>query len=956
MKQKDFAKLLMAFGVGVAYSQKSRKKGSRSFSPKVKKYLGLPDVELRSSDDFTGTRVAARATTSERQLWNLASTNTYGAQRDMILIALREAYQNSMDAIDLALEQGLIEKGQFNVIWDQRETPNGPEVDLILQDNGIGMSAEDIRDRFLSLGAKGGKTQTSRGGFGYAKAAILMLAQNFEFEIRTRNLLYTSSAFRPQAGEEFYVEDFRMENGVPVPLEYFAGTSLRLKNINLKYINNRTNLVLTPRLQTASYASSMDQRDIDKEWKRIAEFLYLNKFDYKKYGIAFFVHTADVFSLYYKSFGDMTLQSFAEHLLLPLDFETTLYRENKIWLFDKGKGMGLQIGRTDRDIVEAEKPYYFAMGTYALPVGYGADYVDSSIKTKRSLYVVVTIQGQVQFIIERGVDKDDASFPLIYLDLYPKVKAIEDDYPLDLARLRLNSRSDEALRKLINAIKRSTEQVRDLFDAEFYQTSYFNMVTQDWTSLSMGEGFETTREDDKYKEVGTPIRLTYHSVNAIEMGSYRARLVEEYNRELRWTPISVWEIIDKADTHPQWSSSPQQGRANIMKLKGTVLSPFSFLLTENLSSASYTIFRDFFKTIYLLLLDEDELNPHDFKTQGKFKLTGQVLGRLAKFKKQFGLSASMSEEKAKRFFAVFCPDPMINFNTKVQGFDNPAIYGMYLFLLYTNIGSPDEEDALGRFAYSYALIRRYWFDANNFDESAYFQNAKVQKYLLSEVPSVKIVGDQAIEVFTNPLFGSMFMRCDYGGDYSLMETPYSFVAFCFWAKSLQLVIETVQKDPHSFKDLWTYFDKEYASRSVYVGTVFDDPVVKRRGRLKQKSGIAMAMNRTTGNDYYLLINPILYWNIRKQTNDASKIAILIFRTLVHELTHCGVHYHGEDFTVAEARIFKDLVLAGIPFEMAELLIYIDPTVKAPRGSKKSVIQRQLNYLQQKGGSRGSCSR
>lgn len=128
--------------------------------------------------------------------WRMMAQEAYPSG-DLLVVAMREALQNSVDAIGYAysgkdglnqrvppeyrLERG---EGQFRVTWDV-ETRT-----LTFEDNGIGMSEDTLRSKFLVLGAsgKGGEGSESVGGFGVAKAVILGISDSSDWELWTRDL------------------------------------------------------------------------------------------------------------------------------------------------------------------------------------------------------------------------------------------------------------------------------------------------------------------------------------------------------------------------------------------------------------------------------------------------------------------------------------------------------------------------------------------------------------------------------------------------------------------------------------------------------------------------------------------------------------------------------------------------------------------------------------------------
>lgn len=153
------------------------------------------DVGIVQAEEAPGALVAeGQAGVNPGVMWRHFTTSTY-TSGDLVVVATREALQNSVDAIHAALRAKQIAPGtgRFDVQW----TAGGERATITWCDNGIGMSAEDIVQRFLVLGEQSGKDQSAgsfetRGGFAVAKAVILGISQTFTWSLYTR-------AFRAEA-------------------------------------------------------------------------------------------------------------------------------------------------------------------------------------------------------------------------------------------------------------------------------------------------------------------------------------------------------------------------------------------------------------------------------------------------------------------------------------------------------------------------------------------------------------------------------------------------------------------------------------------------------------------------------------------------------------------------------------------------------------------------------------
>lgn len=153
-----------------------------------------------------------RATANTAAMWNLLAGKLYGADTDVAVLATREALQNSRDAIDRALKAGKLprEGGRFDVRFGLQD--DGATW-LEWVDNGIGMSPEVVRTKFLSIGDTTKTSGEDAGGFGIAKAIILGCSSTFRWEMHTQDWIYTANGFdapvRPTRAS-FYMQGVRL--------------------------------------------------------------------------------------------------------------------------------------------------------------------------------------------------------------------------------------------------------------------------------------------------------------------------------------------------------------------------------------------------------------------------------------------------------------------------------------------------------------------------------------------------------------------------------------------------------------------------------------------------------------------------------------------------------------------------------------------------------------------------
>ena len=251
---------------------------------KLQAFLDIPGVDM-GGEPRTGNPTGRKRRRNAEELgtmeigadpaiaWKYAARNTYEGG-DLPVIASREALQNGVDAIRMALNAKQITRGRFDVHWD-----SGART-LTFTDNGIGMDERVLR-KFVTLGlgekrgdeqAKAGiklgvrryrkphgdntgayvfringlyqfsagsqqkkleqdfvfdfATKGAAGGFGWAKAVILGVSETFRWDIHTRNIKMDGA----KVGTKMQ----------PVRAPFRQGTQLRVYDISPKFETDYT--------------------------------------------------------------------------------------------------------------------------------------------------------------------------------------------------------------------------------------------------------------------------------------------------------------------------------------------------------------------------------------------------------------------------------------------------------------------------------------------------------------------------------------------------------------------------------------------------------------------------------------------------------------------------------------------------------------------------------------------
>jgi hypothetical protein len=155
--------------------------------------------------------------TNDARMWRHFTTSVYQSS-DLPVLATREALQNSVDAVRAAVRKRQLRAGdgRFSVTWDPARRT------LTWEDNGVGMDAATVANKFLSLGDTGKEgaedSSEAAGGFGVAKAVILGVSPTFRYELHTRDKKYIS-------------EGFDKPPKAPVEAPHLAGTRLTVFDI-----------------------------------------------------------------------------------------------------------------------------------------------------------------------------------------------------------------------------------------------------------------------------------------------------------------------------------------------------------------------------------------------------------------------------------------------------------------------------------------------------------------------------------------------------------------------------------------------------------------------------------------------------------------------------------------------------------------------------------------------------
>ncbi len=193
---------------------------ARANGPADRARLQVDRVSLRAAlgedgalVEELGAKATGRPGADAAVMWRYFTTSVYQSG-DLPVLATREALQNSVDAIKAAVRARQLRagEGRFSVRWDPDRRA------LSWEDNGIGMDADTILTKFLSLGASGkadaGDSGEAAGGFGVAKAVILGTSPTFRWELHSRDNLAVSAG----SGQDVQVYDAPHRQGTRITI------------------------------------------------------------------------------------------------------------------------------------------------------------------------------------------------------------------------------------------------------------------------------------------------------------------------------------------------------------------------------------------------------------------------------------------------------------------------------------------------------------------------------------------------------------------------------------------------------------------------------------------------------------------------------------------------------------------------------------------------------------------
>ena len=134
--------------------------GKRDVLVGKKKTQRLADLEPM------GQEITAKPGANTARLAKLLGPKLYGEPTNMDQVTVKELLQNAADAVDAAVEKGLIPQGQILLKLDLNKRL------IKMTDNGTGMAPETLAKEFLEIAGTKKETTQASGGLGIAKMLI----------------------------------------------------------------------------------------------------------------------------------------------------------------------------------------------------------------------------------------------------------------------------------------------------------------------------------------------------------------------------------------------------------------------------------------------------------------------------------------------------------------------------------------------------------------------------------------------------------------------------------------------------------------------------------------------------------------------------------------------------------------------------------------------------------------
>jgi len=408
-------------------------------------------------------------------------------QKNIIFLAIREAVQNSLDAVRAAIANGsVLPKDAFIAVYYDRLPVDFQKVGstLTIDDTGIGMDIERAL-KFITLhGSDKGEDTQASGGWGVAKAVIFTLSSNMKANFRTQDIFVPIEGYA-KPGES-------VDEGFQTGLPFIQGTRLTILDIDKDEVGLETGL--TQKMgDKGQYTHLFAGRYIG--WDQTLSYLFKQLLGsvgtdipiYLKFGNPPGEATGALLNKLVKP---------AEHLEVKRIFDVS-----KMTRINPESGRKSRIKKAD---VLYEKDDAFLKSK--IYMGLLKDFkVKDILETSGYIPVCVRLNDMFMFYFSISVSSKGIQGKIILYDLYTNIRPYQEDvYPLSKTRENLTGKAKSVIDDLIRQMNQESVSAGADFEARILRPSNLNGL-KDFQNKIVKDLFNRAKVPNKAREKITAI-------------------------------------------------------------------------------------------------------------------------------------------------------------------------------------------------------------------------------------------------------------------------------------------------------------------------------------------------------------------------------------------------------------------------------------------------------------------
>lgn len=411
---------------------------------------------IRYSSSQKGSR--ARLTTmGAQQTWRKESM-TY-QQKNIILLAIREAVQNSLDAVKAAIANGsVLPADAFIAVHFDID-----EGILVIDDTGIGMDVERAM-KFITLhGSDKGTDAQASGGWGVAKAVIFTLSSSLKANFRTQDINVPVEGFA-KPGQS-------IDEGFQTGLPYLQGTRLTIYDVDKDEIPYRQKGI-TPRLSNKNYSHLFANEYVGAYGNSLYELIF-----------QMLGSVGTDIPIYFK-FGpaDTLASAFDQRTQLGDRYAYVIprpeaeYKVNKIFDVSKMTRIDVTQGRKSRkktpDVLYEEDNVFLKTKIYLSNITKFPQLHQLLESSKSYVYICVRLNDMFMFFTRMSVQSKGLQNKIMLYDLYTNIRPYQEEvYPVSKTRENLTGKAKSVIENLIRQMNKEAMSAGADFEAKIIQPS-----------------------------------------------------------------------------------------------------------------------------------------------------------------------------------------------------------------------------------------------------------------------------------------------------------------------------------------------------------------------------------------------------------------------------------------------------------------------------------------------------